>query len=60
MTSGGLLALTAVVYTPAAAWLGLTPLPGVYFLFLAGMVLCYMLLVTLAKRYYLRRYHTLW
>ena len=60
VTSGGLLALTAVVYTPAAAWLGLTPLPGVYFLFLAGMVLCYMLLVTLAKRYYLRRYHTLW
>ena len=49
VTSAGLLLLTAVVYLPAASWLGLAPLPLYYFAFLAAVVLAYMLLVTLAN-----------
>lgn len=59
VTSAGLLALTAVVYTPAARLLGLTPLPLWYVGFLAATALAYLLLVTAAKRWYVRRYRTL-
>ena len=59
VTSAGLLLLTAVVYLPAASWLGLAPLPLYYFAFLAAVVLAYMLLVTLAKRWYIKKYNEL-
>ena len=50
---------TFLTFTPLGAWIGLTALPPVYFLFLAGIVLCYLLWVTLAKWWYLKRYHEL-
>ncbi|WP_317347827.1 magnesium-translocating P-type ATPase [Pusillibacter faecalis] len=59
VTSAGLFILTAIVYTPVARLLGLVPLPLWYFGFLAGIILAYMLLVTAAKRWYIRKYHTL-
>lgn len=37
-------------YTPLAGPLGFTPLPALYFLFLAGMIVGYLLLVELVKR----------
>lgn len=37
-------------FTPLANALGFTPLPGLYFLFLAGMTITYLLLVELVKR----------
>ena len=40
-------------------WIGLTALPPVYFAFLAVTVFFYLLWVTLAKRWYIRRYHEL-
>jgi P-type Mg2+ transporter len=43
-------------YTPLAGPLGFTPLPVLYFLFLAGMVVSYLLLVELVKRHLMRRY----
>jgi Mg2+-importing ATPase len=43
-------------YTPAAELLGFTPLPPLYFLFLAGMVVIYLVLVELVKRLLMRRY----
>ena len=43
-------------YTPLAGPLGFTPLPVLYFLFLAGMVVSYLLLVELVKRPLMRRY----
>lgn len=43
-------------YMPLAGPLGLTPLPVLYFLFLAGMVVSYLLLVELVKRRLMRRY----
>jgi Mg2+-importing ATPase len=43
-------------YTPPAGPLGFTPLPPLYFLFLAGMTALYLLLVELVKRRLMRRY----
>jgi Mg2+-importing ATPase len=37
-------------FTPLAADLGFTPLPGLFFLFLLGMTITYLLLVELVKR----------
>ncbi len=42
-------------YTPLAGDLGFTPLPGLHFLFLAGMTITYLLLVELVKRRLMRR-----
>ena len=43
-------------YTPLAGLLGFKPLPPLYFLFLAGMVMIYLLLVELVKRRLMSRY----
>jgi P-type Mg2+ transporter len=43
-------------YTPLAGPLGFTPLPTLYFLFLAAMVVIYLLLVQLVKQRLMRRY----
>jgi Mg2+-importing ATPase len=43
-------------YTPLAAPLGFTPLPALYFLFLLGMIVIYLLLVELVKHRLMRRY----
>ena len=43
-------------YTPLAEPLGFTPLPTLYFLFLAAMVVIYLLLVQLVKQRLMRRY----
>ena len=55
----GTLFFTVLTCTPVGALLGLTALPPVYFGFLAAVALCYLLVVTLAKALYLRRYHEL-
>jgi len=43
-------------YTPLAGPLGFTPLPALYFLFLAVMVVSYLFLVELVKRRLMRQY----
>ena len=42
-------------FTPLAAALGFTPLPTLYFLFLAGMIITYLVLVEVVKRWLMRR-----
>jgi Mg2+-importing ATPase len=42
-------------FTPLAAPLGFTPLPALYFLFLAVMIVTYLLLVEVVKRWLMRR-----
>lgn len=42
-------------FTPFAASLGFVPLPGLYFLFLTGMTLTYLLLVEVVKRWVMRK-----
>ena len=50
---------TVLTFTPLGQWLGLTALPPVYFVFLIGTVFFYLLWVTLAKWWYIRRHHEL-
>ena len=51
--------LFLLTFTPLGQWLGLTALPPVYFAFLIGTVFFYLLWVTLAKWWYIRRHHEL-
>lgn len=55
----GNLVFTVLTFTPVGTVIGLTALPLPYFGFLAVIVLLYLLLVTLAKSWYIRRYHEL-
>ena len=50
---------TVLTFTPLGQWLGLTALPPVYFAFLIGTVFFYLLWVTLAKWWYIRRHQEL-
>jgi len=47
---------TLLPFTPAAPWLGFTPLPPLFFAFLVLMVGSYLALVELAKGRFYRRY----
>ena len=51
--------VTLLPFTPLAAALGLCALPPLYFAYLALIVLGYMVLVTLMKKLYIRKYHEL-
>lgn len=55
----GTVFFTLLTFTPMGELIGLTALPPVYFAFLAITVLLYLLWVTLAKRWYVRRHHEL-
>ena len=46
----------ALPFTPMAPWLGLVPLPPLFFAFVAGMALVYLAVVELAKRAFHRRF----
>lgn len=46
-------------FTPVGHLMGLTALPATYFGFLLVIVLMYLLLVTLAKNWYIRKHHEL-
>jgi Mg2+-importing ATPase len=61
----GLLTLTSLAvvlvamilpFTPFAAMLGFVPPPPLFFLILLGMVLCYLVMVEIAKRYFYRHF----
>lgn len=59
ITLAGIVVFTLLTVTPFASMFGLTLLPLGYFGFLILMVLFYMLLTTIAKRVYQKRYHEL-
>ena len=42
-------------YTPLASILGFSPLPAIYFVFLLGMIITYLLLVEVGKRWLMGR-----
>lgn len=56
LTFMGIFALTAIPFTPLGTAIGLTPLPAIYFAYLAGIVLAYMCLVTIVKRIFVKKY----
>lgn len=55
----GTLLFTILTFTSFGGLIGLTALPLAYFVYLAIVVLLYLLWVTLAKQWYVRRYHEL-
>ena len=59
ITTIGLLAFTAITFTPLGSVLGLTRLPLHYFGFLILMVMFYLLLITVKKHFYQKKYHQL-
>ena len=55
----GTLLFTVLTFTSLGGLIGLTALPPVYFAYLAVAVLLYRLWVSLAKRWYVRKYREL-
>jgi P-type Mg2+ transporter len=46
----------AIPFTPLAVFFGFTPLPALYFLILAGIIVCYVVLVQLMKSWMIKKY----
>ena len=59
VTMAGILVFTVLTVTPPGKAAGLTGLPPVYFLFLVVTVICYLLIMTVVKRVYIRKYNEL-
>jgi Mg2+-importing ATPase len=56
LTSLGVVAMAMLLpFSPAAAWLGFTPLPPLFFGLLAGLVTGYLVLAEAGKRWFYRR-----
>ena len=58
LTVIGILAAAVIPFTPAGAVLGLAPLPLGYFFWLVGIICGYMVLVTVVKGAYLKKYRS--
>jgi Mg2+-importing ATPase len=43
-------------FSPLAGWLGFTPLPWSYWLWLAAMLVCYVVLTQIVKVWFVRRF----
>jgi Mg2+-importing ATPase len=56
LTIAGIAVLTMIPFTPAAQALKLARLPGIYFAWLALIVVCYMVLANVLKTIYIKRY----
>lgn len=56
LTFTGIAVLTAIPFTPLGTAIGLVALPAVYFAWLTLIIVCYMLLATLLKKIYIKRY----
>lgn len=56
LTFTGILLLTSIPFTPLGAMIGLAPLPPIYFGLLALTIMGYMLLATIMKTLYVKRY----
>lgn len=59
VTASGLFVLTALTFTDLGKLLGFAHLPSAYFAFLAGVVLLYLIIVSVAKTCYVKKYHEL-
>jgi len=56
ITTTGIAVLTIIPFTPFGRSIGLFPLPGAYFPWLFAMICLYMVLVTVFKKIFIRRY----
>lgn len=56
VTTLGICLFTILIFTPIGSLIGLTALPINYFLFLIIVVILYLFFITLAKKWYLKKY----
>jgi P-type Mg2+ transporter len=56
LTSLSIAVGTIIPYTPFGKAIGMTGMPAIYFLWLFGMIICYMALATFLKTLYIRKY----
>ena len=47
---------TVIPYTPLGAGLGMVALPAIYFAWLAGIIFAYMVLITVVKKIFVKKY----
>jgi Mg2+-importing ATPase len=59
MTLAGIASAIVISYTPLGTVFGFTSLPPVYFAWLALIVICYMVLVTIVKKLYIHKHGAL-
>jgi Mg2+-importing ATPase len=59
LTTAGIAAGTSIPYTPLAQYLKMSPLPPQYFAYLGAIIMGYMLLVTVVKKIFVRKYKEL-
>ena len=56
LTFAGIAVLTVIPFTGFGASIGLAPLPSIYFVYLGITVVLYMVLVTIVKNLYVKKY----
>lgn len=56
LTITGIGVVTLIPFTPLGTILGFTILPAVYFAWLAAIIVCYMILATVMKKVYVKKY----
>lgn len=56
LTFLGIAILTAIPFSGFGASIGLAPLPGIYFVYLALTIILYMMVVTIVKHLYVKKY----
>lgn len=59
LTFVGILIATVIPFTPFGTSIGLAPLPKIYFLYLIITIVLYMILATIVKKAYVKKYGTL-
>jgi Mg2+-importing ATPase len=59
LTFAGIAVLTVIPFTGFGASIGLAPLPSIYFVYLGITVVLYMVLVTIVKNLYVKKYKEL-
>jgi len=59
MTAFGIAIVTIIPFTALGSMFGLIQLPAIYFAYLVGILVLYMVVATLAKKLYVRRYSNL-
>jgi Mg2+-importing ATPase len=57
LTSAIMLVGILIPFSPFAAALKLEPLPGMYFVWLLGILFCYCLLTQLVKNWFIKKFH---
>jgi Mg2+-importing ATPase len=57
LTTGVVMAIgVALPYSPVGHYLGLVPLPAIYWVWIVGFLLCYMALTHMVKTWFIRKF----